>query len=203
MSASGWAGGSLEFGLTLTRPLPQTVLTLSAPLQIMWNDTDIPLAYLITFRCYGTWLHGDERGSINRFNNQYQSPYIPPNPNWQKHNENKLKGEIVNLDAKQRQSVEEAIHEVCNYRKWLLRAINVRTNHVHAVVSIGEADSKRALNDFKAYSTRKMRENSCWNSQTSPWSDKGSRRSLWNEKSIELAVDYVINGQGNDLPKFD
>jgi len=29
----------------------------------MWNDTDIALAHLITFRCHGTWLHGDERGS--------------------------------------------------------------------------------------------------------------------------------------------
>jgi len=28
-----------------------------------WNDTDIALAHLITFRCHGTWLHGDERGS--------------------------------------------------------------------------------------------------------------------------------------------
>jgi len=24
--------------------------------------TDFPLAYLITFRCYGTLLHGDKRG---------------------------------------------------------------------------------------------------------------------------------------------
>lgn len=172
-------------------------------MSLMWNETDIPLAYLITFRCYGTWLHGDERGSIDRFHNQYQSPYIMPNSNWQKYNENQLKGEVVNLNAQQRQAVEEAIREVCNYRKWLLRAINVRTNHVHTVVSIGEANSKRALNDFKSYSTRKMRENKCWDSENSPWADKGSRRRLWNEKSIELAVDYVINGQGDDLPKFD
>jgi len=47
--------------------------------EIMWNDTDIPLAYLITFRCYGTWLHGDERGSVDRFHNQYQSPSAAPN----------------------------------------------------------------------------------------------------------------------------
>jgi hypothetical protein len=40
----------------------------------MWNDTDIPLANLITFRCYGTWLHGDQRGSIDRFHNAYKSP---------------------------------------------------------------------------------------------------------------------------------
>ena len=33
----------------------------------MWNDTDVPLAIFFTFRCYGTWLHGGERGStINR-----------------------------------------------------------------------------------------------------------------------------------------
>jgi hypothetical protein len=39
----------------------------------MWNDTDIPLAYLITFRCYGTWLHGDKRGSIDRFLQRVQN----------------------------------------------------------------------------------------------------------------------------------
>lgn len=169
----------------------------------MWNDTDIPLAHLITFRCYGTWLHGDERGSVNRFQNQYQTPFVEPNKNWHKYNENQLKGEIVTLNAQQRQFVEEAIREVCDYRNWLLRAINVRTNHVHIVVSIGETSSKKALNDFKSYSTRKMRQNGCWNSEKSPWVDKGSRRNLWNERSIELAVDYVINGQGEDLPKFD
>ena len=25
-----------------------------------------PLAYFITFTCYGNWLHGDERGSVDR-----------------------------------------------------------------------------------------------------------------------------------------
>jgi hypothetical protein len=44
----------------------------------MWNDTDNPLAFLITFRSYGTWLHGDERGSVNRFHNQYKSALLPP-----------------------------------------------------------------------------------------------------------------------------
>jgi hypothetical protein len=64
----------------------------------MWNDTDIPLAYLITFRCYGTWLHGDERGSIDRFHNRYKSPYVPPNERWRQHNARSLKSEPVTLD---------------------------------------------------------------------------------------------------------
>jgi len=63
----------------------------------MWNDTDIPLAYLISFRTYGTWLHGDKRGSIDRFHNRYRSPYIPPNEKWHRYNQEQLKTEPLIL----------------------------------------------------------------------------------------------------------
>src|SRR5947208_10752548 len=104
----------------------------------MWNDTDIPLAHLITFRCYGTWLHGDKRGSIDRFHNAYKSPYIEPNPRWHRHNAQALAGEPVILDARRRTSVERAIRETCQFRKWHLHALSVRTNHVHVVVCRSE-----------------------------------------------------------------
>jgi REP element-mobilizing transposase RayT len=81
--------------------------------------------------------------------------------------------------------------------------MNVRTNHIHMVVSIGTARPERALNDFKAYATRRMRREACWFFRTSPWADKGSKRYLWNERSVERAVDYVMNHQGDDLPDFD
>jgi hypothetical protein len=42
----------------------------------MWNDTDLPLGYLITFRCYGSWLHGDKRGSIDRFTIGTNPPFF-------------------------------------------------------------------------------------------------------------------------------
>jgi hypothetical protein len=101
----------------------------------MWNDTDTPLAYFISFRSYGTWLHGDERGSIDRFNNRYRDPYIPPNETWQRHNRNQLKTDPFILGARERGSVEKAIRETCKIRKWDLQAFNVRTNHVHTVVT--------------------------------------------------------------------
>jgi hypothetical protein len=68
----------------------------------MWNNTDLPLAYLITFRCYESWLHGDERGSVDRFHNQYKSPYLSGNEEWHQHNARKLKCEPVVLDAVKR-----------------------------------------------------------------------------------------------------
>lgn len=169
----------------------------------MWNDTEIPLAYLITFRCYGTWLHGDERGSIDRHHNQYQSPYRKSNKQLHKFSASRLKSEPVCLDAAKREIVEIAVREVCEFRNWLLRAINVRTNHVHTVVSIGAASPSQALNNFKTYATGKMRENCCWEFNHSPWASRGSKKYLWNERSIETAVNYVITGQGGELPDFD
>jgi REP element-mobilizing transposase RayT len=169
----------------------------------MWNDTDIPLAHLITFRSYGSWLHGDARGAVDRFHNQYKSPYIPANENWQRHNTQTLKFEPVLLNAAQRQSVEVAVRETCTSRNWLLRALNVRTNHVHTVVSIGETKADRALSALKTNATRQMRQDNCWQLEHSPWVSKGSKRNLWNERSIERAVFSVLYGQGDELPDFD
>ena len=169
----------------------------------MWNDTDIPLAHLITFRSYGTWLHGDKRGSVDRFHNQYRAPYLPPNAKQLEYKKSLLSREITTLNAKQRETIKNAIRETCDVRKWILRAINIRTNHVHTVVSIGTAKPERALNACKADATRKMRENGCWDSEDSPWADKGSKRNLWTERSVEKAIEYVLYGQGDDLPDFD
>lgn len=168
-----------------------------------WNETGIPLAYFITFRCYGTWLHGDERGSTDKFNNKYGTPFLPPNKKWQDFNSQILKYDPVKLNDQMRKLVNAALRETCEVRGWKIYAINVRTNHAHIVVAIGNSSSKKALIAFKANSTRKMRENSVWQFEYSPWAEKGSRRYLWTDKSIENAVDYVINGQGKPLPDFN
>lgn len=169
----------------------------------MWNNTDIPLAILITFRCYGTWLHGDERGSVDRLNNIFGAPQIPANSAWIKYNRRLLKHAPVLLNAKQRGSVGKAVRDTCEKRTWHLHAINVRTNHAHLVVAIGALNPNTALVAFKANATRQMREEGCWRFEHSPWVEKGSKRNLWNERSIANALDYVINGQGDDLPDFD
>jgi len=168
----------------------------------MWNDTDTPLAYFISFRCYGTWLHGDKRGSIDRFHNAYRSPYIAPNEKWRQDNEQRLKAQPLILNAQARKSVQTAIRETCDIRQWLLQAINVRTNHIHTVVSANrKADI--VLNAFKANATRQLRQDAVWTHAFSPWADGGSRRRLLNEQSVAKAIDYVLNGQGDELPEFD
>jgi len=44
-----------------------------------FTDEHTPIAFFITFRTYGTWLHGDERGSVDRCHNHYGTPRLPAN----------------------------------------------------------------------------------------------------------------------------
>jgi REP element-mobilizing transposase RayT len=175
---------------------------LSSLILTMWNNTDTPLAYFISFRTYATWLHGDGRGSIDRFRNSYRAPYIPPNQRWHQYTEQQLKAQPLTLGARERYRVKSAIEETCRIRQWCLLACNVRTNHVHAVV-IANRSAEQVLLAFKANATRQLREDGLWPHNFSPWARKGSKRKLWNEKSISSAVDYVLYGQGNELPEFD
>jgi len=163
---------------------------LSFLILIMWNDTNTPLAYFISIRTYGTWLHGDKRGSIDRFHNRYRSPYIPQSAKWHRYNQQQLKTRPLILGARQRQSIEVAIRETCKIRKWALLAFNVRTNHVHTVVT---ANRNAALvrTAFKANATRRLRQDGLWPHEFSPWARKGSKRKLWNEQSVARAINYA------------
>lgn len=161
-------------------------------------NNNIPLAYLITFRAYGTWLHGDRRGSVDRFHNRYGTPRIPPNKHWRKYNQSTLTNAPVKLKHRQMLLIEEAIRETCKIRNWGLWTTNVRSNHVHSVVS-APCKPEPVLSTLKANATRKLREGGCWRSSKSPWADRGSREYLWTESDVINAVVYVEYDQGEPL----
>ena len=166
----------------------------------MWNDTEEPLAYLITFSTYGTWLHGDERGSTDRLNNVYGEPFIKPDPILEKHKRRLLRSAPFILDAPRRQVVDRAVREVCEHYQWYLNAIHVRTNHAHVVMQCADRCSRKALRQFKSFATRRLREAGLWEHDHSPWAEKGSRRMIWTPAGLEAAVEYVKNRQGGPLP---
>jgi REP element-mobilizing transposase RayT len=150
---------------------------------------EYPLGYLITFRAYGTWLHDDRRGSVNRFQNRFGTPRLPQNEGWKKQNRDALKQSLVRLRSRQRRAIEEAIRETCKIRKGDFWTTNALTNHIHTVVS-AQCKPEVILAAFKANATRKLREAGCWPSRRSPWVDRGSKRYLWTEADVINAVAY-------------
>ena len=167
-----------------------------------FDDNEFPLAYFISFRTYGTWLHGDERGSVDRKHNKYGTPKLRPNPKLVDAERELLKHPPFKLNAYQRPVVKEAIREVCKHRGYQLIAINVRTNHVHTVVS-AQSKPEPILLAFQAYATRALRKKGLLEKNVKPWSRHGSTPYLWKEKHVAAAIDYVLNGQGDELPSFD
>lgn len=156
---------------------------------------DIPRAYLITFRGYGTWLHGDRRGSVDRNHNRFGSPRLMPNERRRQLNLGRLKNKPVRLPERQRATVEEAIKETCRIRHWDLWIVNARSNHIHAVVS-APCKPEPVLSAFKANATRKLREAGYCKNPASPWAERGSRKYLWTEQDVIDAIVYVQYEQG-------
>ncbi|MCA8913231.1 MAG: transposase [Planctomycetes bacterium] len=92
-----------------------------------------PIAYLLTWSTYGTWLHGDKRGWRDR-KDDYHVLKHKHDPLLEERRRKQLKHDAVLLSPAMREIVEEVVREVCEYRKWRLLAVNVRSNHVHVVV---------------------------------------------------------------------
>ena len=165
---------------------------------IDFQDRSSPIGYLITFRCYGTWLHGDERGSVDRHHRAYGTPDLHPSALRRQHDSDLLKQPPVKLSSPERPVVESAVRETCAKRSWRLWTINVRTNHVHAVVSANRKP-EAVLSAMKANATRALREAGLWTSDLTPWEFRGSRKYLWSEEELRNAIAYVDSGQGEPL----
>ena len=164
-----------------------------------FETNDFPLAYLITFRTYGSWHHGDDRQSVGRNNmNIYGGPKFQPSVPFTESMSEKQNGASIILNESQRSIVSATIDEVCIYRDYFLQAQNVRTNHAHCVVSASVKPEKIA-NDFKAYATRRLREANVFRSQDRVWSRGSSARYLWKPRHVGAAVEYVLYSQG-DIP---
>jgi REP element-mobilizing transposase RayT len=159
----------------------------------------LPKGYFLTWVTYGTWLHGDERGSVDSEHNVPGQDYAPPDARRTAHRTAQLKHPPTRLDDACRQIVRDTVIAHCEFRGWQVRALNVRTNHVHLVVCCGDTPAQRVLDQLKAWCTRRLREARLAGPRTEIWAEGGSKRHLWDSDSLNSAVTYVMDGQGHDL----
>lgn len=84
--------------------------------------------YFVTFTSYGTWLHGDERGSHDRKGTTERTARLAPDPTIEAQMRLRMKHEPFMLNGPMRKVVRESIAEHCDYRGWRVLELNVRTN---------------------------------------------------------------------------
>lgn len=107
--------------------------------------------------------------------------------------------ESVVLNHAMRVAAEAAMRHHCAFRGWTLHALNLRTNHVHAVVSAGEVPAAAVAGQLKAWATRMLREQRLASPDARIWARHSSTRMVWTEQDLVEAVDYVSFRQGAPL----
>lgn len=150
-----------------------------------------PLAYFLTWTTYGTWLPGDERGWVRRPGN-FESPIA----GLRRHARQQQTETELTLAPDQRLIVERTIAEHCGIRGWHLWTVRARTNHVHVVVTAKDIPPDFVMEQFKAWSTRRLKEHGKDDAvRRKWWTERGSRRVLNDEASLEQAIIYVRDFQ--------
>src|SRR5687768_5481892 len=132
------------------------------------------LAYFITWTTYGTRLHGDERGSVDRNHNMYNTPYLAPDESRRREAERALRFPPFALTSASRRHVDEAIREHAEVKDWPIFSLNVRTNHVHLVVVAARVHPDLVMEQFKAWATRRLRAQGFLERERPAWTVHGS-----------------------------
>src|SRR6266536_4248746 len=141
-----------------------------------------PLAYLITFRCYGTWLHGDERGSVNRRNrNIFGQPGLPASKKLVELEKADLKSPAVTLDEPERRIVEKAIREVCRHRAYTLFAIISSFKSIRSVIvcQTSSRSVRARASNTSSLGLKTLTRTVCWARRISRTRSRSIARCCW------------------------
>ncbi len=152
-------------------------------------NTDEPLAYFLTWTTYGTWLPGDERG----WNRRGEAGTQPANPLFVEMAQSRMKEPELRLSADDRRIVEQTIRDHCRIRNWHLHAVNLRSSHVHVVVTAAGNEPETVRDQFKAWCTRRLKEAGA--TRTRFWTEGANSRRVTHEDDLEAAIYYVIDAQ--------
>jgi len=163
--------------------------------------TSEPLGYFLTWPTYGTWLPGDDRGWV-----KWHQGRQPPDPPLRLEALARMTDEACRLSPIERQLVEETVKEHCRLRNWTLHAVNCRSNHLHVVVT-ADRHPDEVREQLKAWTVRKLKQHRSEGSagineaEGAPamrerwWAERGSKRYLNDDDSLEAAILYVREAQ--------
>lgn len=155
------------------------------------------IAYHIVWTTYGTWLPGDARGWVKKGTLGIQGP----DPKREQQARAHMAESDVVLDAGQRALVEQVIRDHCGIRNWTLHAVNVRSNHIHVVVT-ADRDPGNVMNQFKAWCSRKLSDAAGLKhivgvkaGRRHWFTEGGNKEVIEDEEYLENAIRYVLEGQ--------
>jgi len=149
-----------------------------------------PIAYHITFGTYGTRLHGDDRGTIDRKMNKPGEPIVGSNPDWWESERDRLNFPPVQLNAEQMRFAESTLPSICARGGWTLHTCAAAPDHLHVVLST-RSDGAAVRKWMKRWLGEAMSEHWPLPGQSAWWAEGGSVRWVWTQEYFDDVKAYV------------
>ena len=156
--------------------------------------------YFLTWHTYGTWLHGDGAGSVDHLHNQFGAPRLDPDPRRFQEARSRMKDPPLVLEPAARLVVDTIMRKHCQIRTWDLRALRVRSNHVHVVIGDPQIDPETIVKQLKDWGTRTLRSHRIVGMKQRVWEDHASTIYLFEPGSLPRAIEYVLTMQDAPAP---
>jgi len=170
-----------------------------------------PLAYHITFGTYGTRLHGDPRGTVDRKANKPGDPIIGAEPDWERMERSTLRFPSVLLDAGSRSFIDSVVPSLCDRGGWELHVCAAKPDHVHVLLTTSR-EAKPVRRWLKTWLSQALNErlnseppaegadrdhrsrlgNEGGEDRNRPWWSKGgSIKWVWDENYFDNVYSYI------------
>lgn len=150
-----------------------------------------PIAYHITFGTYGTRLHGDPKGTVDRSMNIYGDPIIGSDPKRWIRETGLLKFSPVVLNLSQRRYVDSIIPSICQKGGWVYHIAAAGGDHIHVLLT-ADADGTAVRKWFKRWLGEKLMEKWPLSTGQSYWSEGGSVKWVWKEDYFNTVQGYLL-----------
>jgi REP element-mobilizing transposase RayT len=166
--------------------------------------------WLITWRTYGTWLAGSERGFVSNVYAPDGGPEIRHNtpgteydrdmPGLERHVQQRMRDAPYHLQIEQAAALQEQFLKTSQIREYELGAASIMHNHVHLLVGVTtDPDPHRLQELYKSWATRALKARWPLPKSGHFFAANGSVRKKTTEEEIETSVIYVACKQPNAL----
>jgi valyl-tRNA synthetase len=156
-------------------------------------------ATLLTWTTYGTWLPGEDRGSVSRapradgtqsLRNLPGEPYDRDDPQRQAAATERRQGKPLRLTPNHAPVLLSCIADTCQRHGIELLAIAILPNHVH-VLCQGEQHGAEMLQVIKGNASRRLNRQFMLEGSPRWWTKSGSRRRIKGGVDLTAAIDYL------------
>jgi len=110
------------------------------------------IGYMLTWRTYGTWLQGDERGYVK------DGQLLNKNETLEQVNKTNLKKQPIKFDTKQKEIVKDSIVQEAKRLRQKVIALTVSSSHIHLLVNKTSESIETAAALYKTAARTALKE---------------------------------------------